>query len=182
MLHRFGKLFFDGYRKAYTVAVFLTLACNLLAHPVMADTVWLKNGDKISGTLGVKVSNKLTVKTSYADEVKINWNDIHSIDSDKTILMQLSDGSIISGRLIHTEEGQVILDQETETPLVETELDDIHYINPSRDLIGEGYVWTGNMSLGGALNNGNSDNRNMQFNGESVLRGLENRYTGQVYY
>ncbi|MDP8568064.1 DUF481 domain-containing protein [Methylophilus aquaticus] len=154
----------------------------LLSAPVFADTIWLKNGDKITGTLGVKVSNKLTVKTSYADEVKINWNDIHSIDADKPILMQLSDGSIVNGRLIHTDEGQVILDEETNTPLVDTELDEIHYINPSRDLIGEGYVWTGNLSLGGAFNNGNSDNRNMQFNGESVLRGLEDRYTVQGYY
>lgn len=154
----------------------------LLSAPVLADTIWLKNGDKITGTLGVKVSNKLTVKTTYADEVKINWNDIHSIDADKPILMQLSDGSIINGRLIHTDEGQMILDEDTSTPLVDTELDEIHYINPSRDLIGEGYVWTGNLSLGGAFNNGNNTNRNMQFNGESVLRGLENRYTVQGYY
>lgn len=148
----------------------------------LADTVWLKNGDKITGTLGVKISNKLTFKTTYADEIKINWHDIHSIHADKAILMQLSDGSIVNGRLVHTDEGQVILDEETNSVLVDTELGEIHYINPTRDLIGEGYVWTGNLSLGGAFNSGNSDNRNMQFNGESVLRGLDNRYTVQGYY
>lgn len=154
----------------------------LTTHLAQADTVWLKNGDKITGTLGVKISNKLTFKTSYADEIKINWDDIHSIDAEKSILMQLSDGSIVTGRLIHSTEGQVILDEETNTRLVDTELDEIHYINPTRDLIGEGYVWTGNMSLGGAFNNGNSKNRNMQFNGESILRGFDTRYTVQGYY
>lgn len=147
-----------------------------------ADTVWLKNGDKITGTLGVKLTNKLTMKTSYADEIKINWQDIHSIDADHPLLLQLADGSLVEGRLQHTEAGQVVLDKDSDTPLLVSELAEIRYINPSRDLIGEGYVWTGNMSLGGALNSGNSRNRNVQFNGESVLRGLDDRYTVQGFY
>jgi putative salt-induced outer membrane protein YdiY len=181
MSHSLAKLAFLCSRKTAKLAL-LPATLSLLSNPLLADTVWLKNGDKITGTLGVKIDNKLTFKTSYADEVKINWNDIKSIDAEKPILMQLFDGSIVTGRLVHGEEGQVILDEETQTPLVDTELDEIHYINPTRDLIGEGYVSTGNLSLGGAFNNGNSTNRNMQFNGESVLRGLENRYTVQGYY
>lgn len=160
----------------------LCLLC-LLAQPfAFADTVWLKNGDKITGKLGVKLANKLTMNTSYADEIKINWNEIASIDAEQPILMQLADGSLIKGRLRHTEAGQIILDEESNTPLVDTALDEIRYINPSRDLIGEGYVWTGNLSLGGAFNSGNSTNRNVQFNGESVLRGLDDRYTVQGFY
>lgn len=183
MSHPLAALaYFVFNRYAKPICALLVSAMIAYSCPSVADTIWLKNGDKITGTLVVKISNKLTVKTSYADDVKINWNDIHSIDADKAILMQLSDGSIVNGRLIHSAEGQVILDEETNTPLVDTELDEIHYINPSRDLIGEGYVWTGNLNLGGAFNNGNSTNRNMQFNGESVLRGLEDRYTVQGYY
>lgn len=182
MSHDSAGMAFFNLRRKIKPAFSLLAIYSLFANVAFADTVWLKNGDKITGTIGVKVSNKLTVKTSYADEVKINWNDIHSIDADKPMLMQLMDGSIVNGRLVHSDEGQVILDEETSTPLVDTELDEIHYINPTRDLIGEGYVWTGNLSLGGAFNNGNSTNRNMQFNGESVLRGLDNRYTVQGYY
>lgn len=182
MSHDSASMAFFNLRRKIKPAFSLLAIYSLFANAVFADTVWLKNGDKITGTIGVKVSNKLTVKTSYADEVKINWNEIHSIDADKPMLMQLMDGSIVNGRLVHSDEGQVILDEETSTPLVDTELDEIHYINPTRDLIGEGYVWTGNLSLGGAFNNGNSTNRNMQFNGESVLRGLDNRYTVQGYY
>ena len=165
-----------GIATYYLTALLFTIA--LHAH---ADTIWLKNGDKLTGTLGVKVTNKLSIKTSYAGEIKVNWNDIHSIDADKPILMMLSDGSLVNGRLLHTDQGQVILDEETNTPLVDTELDEIHYINPSRDLIGEGYVWTGNLNLGATFNSGNSDNKHLQTNGESVLRGLNNRYTVQGY-
>lgn len=146
-----------------------------------SDSVKLKNGDRITGTLVVKVTDKVVINTSYAGEIKLNWADIQSIDAEKPMTMMLSDGSIITGRLIHGESGQVIMDEETNAPLVGTELAEIQYINPSRDLIGEGYVWTGNLTLGGTFNNGNSKNRNMQFNGESVVRGLEDRYTVQGY-
>ncbi len=162
--------------------ILMAVWCLLCLSTASADTVWLKNGDKISGTLGVKLANKLTMKTSYADEIKINWHEIDRIDADHAVLMQLADGSIVKGQLRYTEAGQVILDEDSNTPLVDTALDEIRYINPSRDLIGEGYVWTGNLSLGGALNSGNSTNRNLQFNGESVLRGLEDRYTVQGFY
>lgn len=159
----------------------LTTMLALHGSDVLADSVWLKNGDKITGTLVIKISDQVVIKTSYAGEIKLNWADIHSIDAEEPLLMMLSDGSIVSGRLVHSEEGQVVLDSETNTPLITTELQEIQYVNPSKDLTGEGYVWTGNLNLGATFNSGNSDNRNIQFNGESVLRGLENRYTVQGY-
>lgn len=159
------------------------LACIvfLYAMPAQADSVKLKNGDKITGTLVVKVTDKLVINTTYAGEIKLNWADIQSVDAEKPLTMMLYDGSIITGRLVHGEDGQVILDDDSDTPLVGTELAEIQYINASKDLMGEGYVWTGNLNLGGTFNNGNSKNRNMQFNGESIVRGLEDRYTAQGY-
>lgn len=160
----------------------LMLACILYSGQALADSIRLKNGDKITGTLVLKVTDQLVIKTSYAGDIKVNWSDIQSVDADKPLVMMLADGSLVNGRLKHGEQGQIILDQETDTPLIGTELAEIQYINPSRDLIGEGYVWSGNLNLGGTFNNGNSDNRNMQFNGESIARGLNNRYTVQGYY
>lgn len=169
---------------ALTQTLFLRLMmalCLLLSLPLLADSVWLKNGDKVSGTLVIKVSDKVVIKTPYAGEVKINWVDIHSITSSQTIKMMLTDGSIIEGKLLHVDEGQQILDPETNAPLITTELSEIKYVNPSKDLTGEGYVWSGNLNLGSTFNYGNSNNRNIQFNGESILRGLDHRYTVQGY-
>ncbi|MGQ2965240.1 hypothetical protein [Methylophilus sp.] len=47
----------------------------------VADSVWMKNGDKITGTLVVKVTDKVVINTSYAGEIKLNWADILSIDA-----------------------------------------------------------------------------------------------------
>lgn len=159
----------------------LILLFTLSSHSILAGTVWLKNGDKISGTLVNKITNKVVIKTTYAGDIKLNWADIHSIDAEQPLLMMLSDGSIISGRLVHDKQGQIVLDTETNTPLINTELEEIQYVNPSKDLTGEGYVWSGNINLGATFNSGNSDNQNLQINGESVLRGLKNRYTVQGY-
>jgi putative salt-induced outer membrane protein YdiY len=147
----------------------------------VADSVWMKNGDKITGTLVNKITDKVVISTSYAGEIKLNWSDILSIDAEKPYTMMLSDQTVVTGFLKHGENGQAILDEDGKTELVDTELAEIQYINPSKDLIDEGYVWSGNLNLGGTFNNGNSKNRNMQFNGESITRGFEDRYTVQGY-
>lgn len=160
---------------------FFVLLLIVFSHSTFADTVWLKNGDKISGTLVNKITNKVVIKTTYAGDIKLNWADIRSVDTDQTLLMMLSDGSIISGKLVQDEEGLIVIDSDTNTPLINTELEEIQYVNPSKDLTGEGYVWSGNINLGATFNSGNSDNQNLQANGESIVRGLKNRYTVQGY-
>lgn len=110
---------------------FLILLLVLFSHSSFADTVWLKNGDKISGTLVNKITNKVVIKTTYAGDIKLNWADIRSVDTAQTLQMMLTDGSIISGKLVQDEEGLIVIDSETNTPLINTELEDIQYVNPS---------------------------------------------------
>lgn len=172
----------NHYKNKFMHLVYSLFALfTLFSGNVFADSVWMKNGDKITGTLVSKITDKVVINTSYAGEIKLNWSDIQSIDAEKPYTMMLSDRTVVTGYLKHGENGQAIIDEDTKTELVDTELAEIQYINPSKDLIDEGYVWSGNLNLGGAFNNGNSKNRNMQFNGESITRGFEDRYTAQGY-
>ena len=41
----------------------------LLAGPVLADTVWLDNGDRLSGEIVLMDGGKLALKTRYAGQV-----------------------------------------------------------------------------------------------------------------
>ncbi|SDK11673.1 Putative salt-induced outer membrane protein YdiY [Methylophilus rhizosphaerae] len=183
MSSKSASMVFIQLEKFRRVCLFLLMVIYALCSGhAFADSVRLKNGDRITGTLVIKVTDQLVIKTSYAGDIKLKWAEIQSVDADKPLVMMLADGSLVTGRLQHGEQGQIILDEETNAPLIDTELAEIQYINPSRDLIGEGYVWSGNLNLGGTFNNGNSKNRNMQLNGESITRGLEDRYTVQGYY
>ena len=63
-----------------------TLLCSLilgLAAPVSADTVWLNNGDRLSGEIILLDGGKLALKTKYAGQVLIAWKDIDTLRSDK---------------------------------------------------------------------------------------------------
>jgi len=56
----------------------------------MADELWLKNGDHITGKV-IRMENKILVfKTSYAGDVSIKWGEIANIRTDKPIQMVLS--------------------------------------------------------------------------------------------
>ncbi|WP_339081466.1 DUF481 domain-containing protein [Pseudomonas sp. TMP9] len=59
-----------------------------LSAPVWADTVWLNNGDRLSGEIVLLDGGKLALKTKYAGQVLIAWKDIDTLRSDKPLLMR----------------------------------------------------------------------------------------------
>jgi putative salt-induced outer membrane protein YdiY len=63
-------------------AAFLPLAA-------MADTVVLKNGDRLTGTVNQLAGGKLTLTTSYAGAVVINFDDVTSIKLDKALVLPI---------------------------------------------------------------------------------------------
>jgi hypothetical protein len=68
-----------------TLLCFLVLA---LTTPVWADTVWLNNGDRLSGEIVLLDGGKLALKTKYAGQVLIAWEDIDTLRSEKPLLMR----------------------------------------------------------------------------------------------
>lgn len=53
-----------------------------------ADTVWLNNGDRLSGTIVVLDGGKLVLKTRYAGQILIDWKDIETLSSDTPLLLR----------------------------------------------------------------------------------------------
>ena len=67
-------------------------ACLLLglALPAWADTVWLNNGDRLTGQIVLLDGGKLALKTKYAGRVLIDWKDIDTLRSDQPLLVKRS--------------------------------------------------------------------------------------------
>lgn len=61
-----------------------------LVQPVLAwsDTVWLNNGDRLSGEILLLDGGKLALKTKYAGQVLISWKDIDTLSSDKPLMVR----------------------------------------------------------------------------------------------
>jgi hypothetical protein len=66
------------------VKIFLLLVSSLLpieTSMAVAGEVVLQNGDRLTGDIVKMEESTLTVKTPYADEVRVDWNQIQSIKS-----------------------------------------------------------------------------------------------------
>ncbi|HEV8076179.1 MAG TPA: hypothetical protein VGP66_10035, partial [Candidatus Acidoferrum sp.] len=62
-----------------------------------ADTVALKNGDRLTGTVEVSDGKDVTLKTDFAGEIKIQWSAVQELKTDKPIYVVTPDKKTISG-------------------------------------------------------------------------------------
>ena len=66
----------------------LCLAVLNVSTPLLADTVWLKNGDRLSGKIKVFDGGKLLIQTDYAGAVPIDWKQVKTLESDQELLVK----------------------------------------------------------------------------------------------
>jgi Protein of unknown function, DUF481 len=64
-----------------------------------SDKVFLKNGDRVTGTIKELDRGKLRVKTTTMDTVLLNWVDVESIQSTTFLRVAKTDGSFTYGRV-----------------------------------------------------------------------------------
>ena len=67
------------------------------ATAALADQVTLKNGDRLTGTIGKSDAKTLLIKTDLAGDVNIQWDAVTSIVSTQTLHLALKDGQTIVG-------------------------------------------------------------------------------------
>jgi putative salt-induced outer membrane protein YdiY len=71
----------------------------LLAPALFADTIILKNGDRITGKILKTDANAVVVKTDYAGEIKIDLGSITSMTSDAPLNVVLKGGDQSRGKV-----------------------------------------------------------------------------------
>jgi hypothetical protein len=63
------------------------------------DRVYLKNGDRLTGSIKELDRGKLRVKTETMDTVYLHWSDVESVESSTYLRIGATDGSFRYGRL-----------------------------------------------------------------------------------
>jgi putative salt-induced outer membrane protein YdiY len=152
-------------RKTFSLNAFLLVSATLgiLTQPVLrADTVVLKNGDRLTGTAVKLEGGKLTFKTAYADAIAIAWDQVSNLKVDKALVLPQDKGNLSVTSIDRTDAGLVLTTASGNTTLdaaavavLRTPADQVAYeasLHP-----GWGHAWTiaANASL--ALAKGNSD-------------------------
>ncbi|WP_020167459.1 MULTISPECIES: DUF481 domain-containing protein [Methylotenera] len=155
----------------------IILITSLFSFSVSADEVRLKNGDVITGTIIKKETDKLVFNTNYAGDISIAWSEISSLNTKEPVQVYLTDETVFTGVIGASQSGRakiVIANSDAQTDI---DLNQLNYINPNPLVSGVGVVWSGNINLGGAITQGNTDTSLVRADGETIARTKYNRFT-----
>ncbi|WP_120994551.1 DUF481 domain-containing protein [Stutzerimonas urumqiensis] len=122
----------------------LTLAA--LPLPALADTVWLKNGDRLTGKIAVLDGGKLLIETEYGGSIPIAWKQVATLESDRPLVVEFhgSPQDELSRSLSAADEGQVKLGNGSESRTVP--LASISQLIHPKPLI-QDFTWEGNVDV-----------------------------------
>ena len=135
--------------------LFRSLLCSVLLFtlvPASADTLWLKNGDRLTGTIKAFDGRKLVIHTGFAGELAVDWSAIATLESSQALLVKQADSSEVAKSLDRAEDGYVTLANGSQPKTVE--LSSIRHILKPKPLITD-LSWKGTLDV--ALNYKNAD-------------------------
>lgn len=112
---------------------------------ILADTVWLKNGDRLTGRIVLLDSGKLLLKTNYAGTITLKISKVATLESEQHLLVKRNKfSSETSLALRSAQEGYVRL--QNGGPEQAIALADIEQLMVPRPFI-EDLRWKGTVSL-----------------------------------
>ncbi len=156
----------------------LALLPLFLAHvapTVRADTVVLRNGDRLTGTVVNVSADTVRLQTDYAGELAIERAKVETLATDGPVPLMIGD-RIESGRIGAGESDDVTVTREDGTtesmPLAR-----IAYIKPTPRQGGPGVRYAGRVNLGYSRSAGNSENERLYGEGELRARHKDYRWS-----
>jgi hypothetical protein len=121
------KSFPSKFKTSPTMRLVIFSLLFSLCQMASADTLHLRNGDRLSGVLLKLTADKVLLKTSYAGELEIELNAVAGIVTDKRIELKTKTGAVIVAQLGLAETAYVRLFD----PSVNSSVD--HSVDPSID-------------------------------------------------
>ena len=148
----------------------------LITENSLADEVRLKNGDKLTGQIVRMQEGKLILKTTYAGEITIIWQEVAGIQTDGSVKIVLTDETTLEGTTEAVEDGKMKLaTDKLETPS-SFSLVDVKAVNP--EPVKPVRINTrANASV--TSERGNTKSDNYYFDGEFVARTKKNGGEGR---
>jgi len=158
---------------------FMGLAAALVllsgAAPAQADEIYLKNGKHLSGKLVSMKEGKLTLETTFAGKLTLDWNQVERVVTEEAATIVLNDGSTAQGRLKPSKADdrmELSLDTISESRILEPA--DIQAINPP---VEPPIKFSGKINVGLNKASGNTDTENVHADAELVARAKKIRVT-----
>ena len=167
------------------IALAFTTVLLVFPASLSADILWLKNGDRLSGTLKRMTDGTVTYETKYAGTVHIPRDVVGTIATETQVTVQFRNKVYLTGRLIYVPGGnynQMSLRSrefsfETTKPFTLDSIKAIYQEDP-RDRLREQLAvdLSGQVNLGVEFIQGNTDREKVRFDGQMQARTPRNRY------
>jgi putative salt-induced outer membrane protein YdiY len=139
----------------------------------MADEVVLMNGDRLTGTIVKVEGGKLFLKTEFAGDLQIQADKVKKIMTDKPAEIHLLGGEVLKGKIVSAEDGKLAVESSPERAASTVEWAKVAAINPPPKPPAK---LTGNITIGGAYQTGNTDRRSFSAGGDASIRGERDRF------
>lgn len=147
----------------HALMIFLTaIVFGLAPHALRADTVLLKNGDRITGTATKLEAGKLSFKIAYSDAITIPWDEVTSLTMSQPLLLSTPKGTVSVSSVERSKEGLILTTpagpktmDTASVAIMRTPADQKAYedsLHPSW-----AHAWAANVNLALALAHGNSE-------------------------
>ena len=142
---------------------------------VFADEARMKNGDRITGTVVKLKDGILTLKTSYAGILAIDWKKVEGLQTDRNVDILLRDESLFSAPFADSGNATAEFRKTDGNPHEKVDLNDILAINPDRP--GPAMDFSGRINAGISVTDGNTKQSAFSSDGELTARTVEDRWT-----
>jgi len=160
--------------KWFVCALVFPLTCLFIPIVGVADEVFLKNGDRITGSIVSKAGDKLVMETGYAGKLEIQWVDISHLATDKPVRIVLDDASEIRGILSAQDGAGLRIAADIDAEPEPLPMSGIAAINPPEL---PRLKIKGQANAGFDLDRGNTDQDTYHIDAESVFRWPDDRFT-----
>jgi len=143
--------------------------------PVFADEVQLANGDRLTGEIARMEKQLLLLKTTYAGDVQLKWQEVVGITSDQELTFRLKNNEVWIGRAICPSKGRIQIEAQRIGESAELPLEQIEAINPSPPP--PAITFKGNVAGGGNVSRGNTDETSANASADFEARSKRHRLT-----
>lgn len=148
-------------------ALIVLCAVFVCAAIASADTLILKNGDHLTGTVVKSDGKQITFKTEYAGEINVQWSAVKELATDKPLYVTTPDKKTVAGTV--TTDGTDLVVATTNAGAVHVPLASVTTVRSEAEEKtfehsqhpGLLENWKGGANVGFALARGNSDTTNL---------------------
>ena len=157
----------------HTIALFAILF--LVPAAVSADILYLKNGDRITGTIKRIWDEEVTIEPEYSDEFEVDLPLVERIESDRDFEIEMPDGTDVVAKMQGVDdEGNQIIVIDGESTAVS--LSALREVDEPEDF----YDWELLADYSLTVNDGNTDSLNSRLAGEGMFKHGDHRHIANV--